>query len=215
MTSPSKAKKLKDVRRTRCIQHIDSYIVFEELVRMPAVHVHYITGYSPPKPVWGAIGTEWNWDGETINKANGFLYQQESSFLVCFGILLKTLFYLREITIKLQMQAIDVAYAYKQVSSVVTTLKKMNLERSMLMQLSWANLFMESTLSYRSQDLLAVRPIEASLMQQALKNIFESLFTMSLCHMLLQSWNNNLSTIPHTILHLACCAFSHRVCQPR
>jgi len=71
------------------------------------------------------------------------------------------------------MQAIDVAYAYKQVSSVVTTLKKMNLERSMLMQLSWANLFMESTLSYRSQDLLAVRPIEASLMQQALKNIFE------------------------------------------
>jgi len=71
------------------------------------------------------------------------------------------------------MQAIDVAYAYKQVSSVVTTLKKMNLERSMLMQLSWVNLFMESTLSYRSQDLLAVRPIEASLMQQALKNIFE------------------------------------------
>ena len=96
------------------------------------------------------------------------------------------------------MQAIDVAaYAYKQVSSVLTTLKKMNLERSMVMQLSWANLFMESTLSYRSQDLLAARPIEASLMQRALKNIFESLFTMSLCHMLLQSWNNDLSTIPH------------------
>jgi len=47
------------------------------------------------------------------------------SLLVCFKILL---FYLREITIKLQMQAIDVAYAYKQVSSVVTTLKNMRKE---------------------------------------------------------------------------------------
>ena len=64
-----------------------------------------------------------------MTKANGFLYQLESSsFLVCFKILLKILSYLREITIKLQMQAIDVAYAYKQVSSIVSTLENMRKE---------------------------------------------------------------------------------------
>ncbi len=69
----------------------------------------YITGCGPLTAVWG----DWNWDGETITRANGFLYElpfwdsSENS---------------REITIKLQMQAIDVAYAYKQVTAVVTIL---------------------------------------------------------------------------------------------
>ena len=47
-------------------------------------------------------------------KANGFIHQLESaSFLVCFQILLKCLTHLRGLTIKLQMQEIDVLYAYK------------------------------------------------------------------------------------------------------
>ncbi len=72
------------------------------------------------------VGTNWTWDGETITKANGFLYQLQSpSFLICFKILLEVMCCLRGLTKKLQMQAIDVFYAYKQVKSVVSTLKGM------------------------------------------------------------------------------------------
>ena len=54
----------------------------------------------------------------------GFLFQlQSSTFLIAFRILLQVLYVLRELTVKLQMQAIDVVYAYKMVNSVLSTLK--------------------------------------------------------------------------------------------
>ena len=56
-------------------------------------------------------------DGETITKANGFLYQLQSSTFLQILIL-----FFRELTIKLQMKAVDVVYAYKR---VVSTLKCM------------------------------------------------------------------------------------------
>ena len=71
-----------------------------------------------------ASGTDWGWDGDSITKANGFLFQlQSSSFLIAFKVLLRILYVLRELTVKLQMQAIDVTYAYQQVTSVISTLK--------------------------------------------------------------------------------------------
>ena len=70
------------------------------------------------------LGTDWNWDRETITKANGFLFQlQSSSFLLSLQILLQVLQVLRELTVKLQMQAIDVVYAYEMVNNVVSTIK--------------------------------------------------------------------------------------------
>jgi len=50
---------------------------------------------------------------------------QSSSFLVSFQILVQVLQILREVTIKLQMKAVDVVYAYKIVKRVVSTLKAM------------------------------------------------------------------------------------------
>ena len=59
-------------------------------------------------------------------KATGFIHQLESaSFLVCFQILLECLSHLRGLTVKLQMQAIDAVYAYKQVHALITSLKGM------------------------------------------------------------------------------------------
>lgn len=52
------------------------------------------------------LGSDWNWDSESITKANGFFYQL--AFLLCFKILLEVLSSLRELTMKLQMQAVDV-----------------------------------------------------------------------------------------------------------
>ena len=118
--STSKAKKLKDACRTRWVQRIDSYAVFLEL--LPALHTCFEAMVHPVSHA--ELGTNWSWDGETITKANGFLFQlQSSTFLVAFQVLIQVLHILRELTMKLQMQAIDVVYAYKMVSSVVSTLK--------------------------------------------------------------------------------------------
>ena len=118
--STPKAKKLKDACRTRWVQRIDSYAVFLEL--LPALHTCLEAMVHPISHA--ELGTNWSWDGETITKANGFLFQlQSSTFLVAFQILIQVLHILRELTMKLQMQPIDVVYAYKMVSSVVSTLK--------------------------------------------------------------------------------------------
>ena len=67
-----------------------------------------------------SLGVDWNWDGETITKATGFVHQLESSsFLVCFKILLEVLSQLRGLTLKLQMQAADIIYAYEEVGSII------------------------------------------------------------------------------------------------
>ena len=126
-TTGAKAKKLKDACRTRWVYRIDSYVVFLEL--LPAVHAVLDAIVHPS--MHQELGTDWNWNGETITKANGFLFQLQSpSFLIAFKILLGILYVLRELTVKLQMQAIDVTYAYQQVTSVVSTLKKMREDSS-------------------------------------------------------------------------------------
>ena len=71
------------------------------------------------------LGTDWCWDGETITKANGFLFQLQSSlFLVYFQIVVQVHQILRA-TIKLQLKAIDVVSAYKLVNNVVSRFKSM------------------------------------------------------------------------------------------
>ena len=99
--------------------------MFEEF--LPAVHTT-LQAIAHPRQ-FEELGSDWNWDGESITKANGFIYQLESSsFLIYFKILLKLLSYLRDITIKLQMRAINVAHAYKEISSAATTLKSMRID---------------------------------------------------------------------------------------
>ena len=121
-TTGAKTRKLKDACRTRWVYRIDSYVVFLEL--LPAVLIALDAIVNPS--MHQNLGTDWNWDGESIVKANGFIFQLQSpSFLIAFKILLHILYILRELTVKLQMHAIDVTYAYQQVTTVVSTLKKM------------------------------------------------------------------------------------------
>lgn len=83
--STPKVKKLKDACRTRCVARIDSYAVFLEF--LPALHLCLEAVVHPD--LHEQPGTDWSWDGETITKANGFLFQlQSSQFLVAFQILL-------------------------------------------------------------------------------------------------------------------------------
>lgn len=66
---------------------------------------------------------ELDWDADTLTKANGFLYQLESStFLICFKILLEVLSCFKSVTIKLQM------YAHREVEGVISTLNVMRKE---------------------------------------------------------------------------------------
>ena len=117
-----KSKKLKDACRTRWIQRIDSYAVFLEL--LPAVVIALCAMVFPSQ--FENLCCDWDWDGETITKASGFLHHTESaSYLVAFKILLEVLANLRGLTLKLQMQAGDVFYAYNEVTSIVDSLKGM------------------------------------------------------------------------------------------
>ena len=77
--SEVKAKKVKDTCRTCWVEQIDSYNAFLEL--LPAVHTCLQAMINPNQHE--ELGTQWSWDGETITKAIGFLYQLESSsFLI-------------------------------------------------------------------------------------------------------------------------------------
>ena len=81
----AKAKKLKDICKTRWIQRIDAYANFELL---PAIYIslYSIIDSTQYEDDLGA----WNWDSESITKANGFFHQLESSsFLLCVKILWK------------------------------------------------------------------------------------------------------------------------------
>ena len=116
------AKKLKDACRTRWVQRIDAYTVFTEL--LPAVRVVLQAMTCPAQ--FPELGLSWNWDSDTVTKANGFLYQIESSsFLICLKILLEVFSYIRVLTLMLQMEALDVSYAYSQVDLVVSTIQEM------------------------------------------------------------------------------------------
>ena len=122
LASPPNAKKLKDACQTRWIQRIDSYAVFLQL--LPALHITLQAMVCPN--LYESLGTDWKWDTDTITKANGFLYQLESSsFLVCFKILLEVLTNLRCLTVKLQQRAVDVLSAYKEVESVIAMMRFM------------------------------------------------------------------------------------------
>ena len=117
-----KLKKLKDVCRTRWIQRIDSYAVFLDLlsVLVTALKAMVCPGQHEN------LRCNWDWDGESVTKASGFIHHLEStSFLVAFKVLLEVLTNLRGLTTKLQMQAADVFYAYKKVAKVVDGLKTM------------------------------------------------------------------------------------------
>ena len=87
-----RSKKLKDACRTRWIDRIDSYAVFLEL--LPAVVMALRAMVSPNQ--FENLCCDWNWDGETITKASGFVHQIESpTFLVAFKILLEVLVNIR------------------------------------------------------------------------------------------------------------------------
>ena len=63
---------------------------------------------------------DWDWDGETVTKATGFLHPTESPFfLAALKILLEVLANLRGLTLKLQMEAGDVVYVYNEVKGKV------------------------------------------------------------------------------------------------
>ena len=75
---------------------------------------------------FGNLRCNWDWDGETVTRASGFLHHTESaSFLIAFKILLEVLANLRGLTVKLQMEAGDVFYAYNEVTNVIDNLKGM------------------------------------------------------------------------------------------
>ena len=71
------------------------------------------------------LRTDWEWNSDTVVKANGFLSQfRSSTFLIAFNIVLEVFACLRGLTVKLQGKAADVAFAYKEVGETVKRFEK-------------------------------------------------------------------------------------------
>lgn len=116
--------KLKDVCRTQWVERIDAYATFLEL--LPLLHASLQAMVHPT--LHCDPGTDWSWDGETITRANGFLFQlQSSTFLVAFCMMVQVFQVLKELTVKLKSIAI-VVQAYAMVEPVVSILKDMRRE---------------------------------------------------------------------------------------
>ena len=59
---------------------------------LPAVHTVLDAIVHPAMLQEVHVGTNWDWDGDSVTKANGFLFQLQSpSFLIAFKILLRIL----------------------------------------------------------------------------------------------------------------------------
>ena len=69
------SKKLKDACRARWVERIDSYSVFLELLPFVLMSLQAIVHPG----LHEQLGTDWSWDRETVTKANGFLFQLQSS----------------------------------------------------------------------------------------------------------------------------------------
>ena len=102
-----------------------------------------------------------------------------------FKILTQVFHILREITMKLQMQANDVVYAYKQVSSVASILKSMRQDSKSEFRRVFADTTKlgqqldGATLSLAGQELLATRCTEAIQRHPVQRITFESLCSMN------------------------------------
>ena len=70
-----RAMKLKDVCRTRWVERIEAYATFLDLL----VPLHLSLEAMVHPTSHSDLGTDWSWDGETITRANGFLFQLNSS----------------------------------------------------------------------------------------------------------------------------------------
>ena len=72
------------------------------------------------------LRTDWEWNSDTVVKANGFLSQfRSSTFVIAFNIVLEVFACLRGLTVKWQGKAADVAFAYKEVGETVKRFEKM------------------------------------------------------------------------------------------
>ena len=97
------------------------------------------------------LGTDWNWDADTVTKANAFIYQLESAtFLLCFNIHLECLTHLQGLTLKLQVQLGDVFLCLWSVNEVLSYLKTREFSETVFGTIfrEMSKLFMVAVLNY-------------------------------------------------------------------
>ena len=102
--------KLKKLCKTRWIERIDAYATFFELYPSIISTLEFISSRND---------SNWSWDTDTHQKANGFLHQITSfKFLMAASITMRLLSVLRGITVKLQSCYRDILMAHELVSDV-------------------------------------------------------------------------------------------------
>lgn len=176
---------------------IDAYAVFLEF--LPATHMCLQAISIPICTVsWVQIGVGM---GKQSPRPMVICQLQSSSFLVSFQILVQVLHILRELTVKLQMKAVDIVQAYKMVEKVVSTFKSILRHKSAT---EYRKQFVEATrigkrLHRDDFETPRLSGHQVHRNNPPLSTPEDYYRMMSSCHMLLLSLRKGLLTIHLTV----------------
>lgn len=121
----SQKTKIRDLCRTRWVERHEAYETFALL--LPSIVKTFEVILDEQQHKQYSTETPWNWDRETLQKANGFYHTCCSfQFLIALIVTMKTLAVIKPISIKLQKKSNDIVKAYCMITE---TEKELNEKR--------------------------------------------------------------------------------------
>ena len=121
----SQRTKIRDLCRTRWVERHEAYETFTLL--LPSIVKTFEVILDEQQHKQYSTETPWNWDRETLQRANGFYHTCCSfQFLIALIVTMKTLAVIKQINIKLQKKSNDIMKAYCMMSE---TEKELNEKR--------------------------------------------------------------------------------------
>jgi len=119
----SQRTKIRDLCRTRWVERHEAYETFALL--LPSIVKTFEVILDEQQHKQYSTETPWNWDRETLQKANGFYHTCCSfQFLIALIVTMKTLAVIKPISIKLQKKSNDIVKAYCMISDTEKELKE-------------------------------------------------------------------------------------------
>ncbi|CAH3116263.1 unnamed protein product [Porites lobata] len=146
----SQRTKIRDLCRTRWVERHEAYETFALL--LPSIVKTFEVILDEQQHKQYSTETPWNWDRETLQKANGFYHTCCSfQFLIALIVTMKTLAVIKPISIKLQKKSNDIVKAYCMISDTEKELKEKRDEAEAVFK-RWYSNAVELTFREQPQD---------------------------------------------------------------
>ena len=120
----SRRSKIRDLCRTRWVERHEAYETFALL--LPSIVKTFEVILDEQQHQQYSLETPWNWDRETVQKANSCYHTCCSfQFLVSLIVGMKTLAVIKPVSIKLQKKSNDIVKAYNMIAETEKELRQM------------------------------------------------------------------------------------------